>query len=51
VVTGASGWVVTRARPPVGIADFIVVDGRFVEIDVLAGPTRFCELDVGALDE
>ena len=46
LVNGAAGFVVERGGRPLAVAGFTVVDGRVVEIDLLADPARLRALDV-----
>jgi RNA polymerase sigma-70 factor, ECF subfamily len=51
LVNGAAGFVVAReGHAPLAVAGFTVVDGRIVEIDLLADPIRLGALDLTALD-
>jgi hypothetical protein len=51
LVNGAAGFVVAReGHAPLAVAGFTVVDGRIVEIDLLADPMRLGGVDLGALD-
>jgi RNA polymerase sigma-70 factor (ECF subfamily) len=40
IVNGAAGAIVMPGRRPVAVIGFSVVDGRIVEIDVIANPER-----------
>jgi RNA polymerase sigma factor (sigma-70 family) len=51
LVNGAAGFVVAPRGRPVAVAGFTVVDGKIVEMDVLADPARLGELDLTALDD
>jgi RNA polymerase sigma factor (sigma-70 family) len=46
VVNGVAGFVVTRDGAPVSVAALTVVDGKVVELDVLADPERLARLDL-----
>jgi RNA polymerase sigma factor (sigma-70 family) len=51
LVNGAAGFVVTPpGRAPVAVAGFTVANGKIVEIDLLADPSRLRELDLTGLD-
>jgi RNA polymerase sigma-70 factor (ECF subfamily) len=50
LVNGAAGFVVARGGRSLAVAGFTVVDGRVVEIDLLADPARLRALDVAAGD-
>jgi RNA polymerase sigma factor (sigma-70 family) len=51
LVNGAAGVVVAPAGRPVAVTGFTVADGKIVEIDLLADPTRLRELDLAVLDD
>ena len=44
VVNGAAGVVVATDGRPISVMGFTVVDGRIVEIDVIADPERLARL-------
>jgi RNA polymerase sigma factor (sigma-70 family) len=46
LVNGTAGVVVTAEGRPVSVMAFTVVDGKIVEIDVLADPERLAQLDL-----
>jgi len=50
-VNGSAGFVVASPTGPLAVAGFAIADGRIVEIDLLADPTRLRELDLSALDD
>jgi RNA polymerase sigma factor (sigma-70 family) len=50
-VNGSAGFVVASPTGPLAVAGFAITDGRIVEIDLLADPTRLRELDLSALDD
>ena len=49
-VNGAPGVVALRRRAPFSVLGFTVVDGKIVEIDILADPERLARLDLTLLD-
>jgi RNA polymerase sigma factor (sigma-70 family) len=46
-VNGAAGVVITVEGQPVSVIAFSVIDGKIVQIDVLADPERLAQLDLG----
>jgi RNA polymerase sigma-70 factor (ECF subfamily) len=50
-VNGSAGFVVASPTGPLAVAGFAIADGRIVEIDLLADPTRLRALDLSALDD
>src|SRR5215208_5639336 len=50
-VNGSAGFVVASPTGPLAVAGFAIADGRIVEIDLLADPTRLRELDLSALHD
>ncbi|MBS1879852.1 MAG: RNA polymerase sigma factor SigJ [Actinobacteria bacterium] len=51
LVNGSPGFVVAPGGKPTSVAGFVVVDGRIVEIDLLADPRRLGHIDLTVLDE
>jgi RNA polymerase sigma-70 factor (ECF subfamily) len=49
LVNGAAGVVVAPDDEPIAVMGFTVVNGRVVEIDVVADPKRLAELNVRAV--
>jgi RNA polymerase sigma-70 factor (ECF subfamily) len=50
-VNGATGLVTVMEGRPVSVMDFTVVDGKILEINILADPERLAGLDLGFLTE
>ena len=50
-VNGSAGFAVISPTGPLAVAGFAIADGRIVEIDILADPTRLWLLDLSALDD
>jgi RNA polymerase sigma factor (sigma-70 family) len=50
LVNGTAGFVVVQDERAIGVAGFTIANGRIVEIDILADPSRLRELDLTALD-
>jgi RNA polymerase sigma factor (sigma-70 family) len=46
LINGVAGFVVVRDGAPVSVAALSVVDGRVVELDILADPERLANLDL-----
>ncbi len=51
LVNGAVGVVVASAGQPYAVMGFTVRQGKMVEIDILADPTRLRQLDLSVLDK
>ena len=51
LVNGAAGFVVAPRGRPVAVAGFTVANGKIVEIDLLADPTRLRALDLTVLGD
>jgi hypothetical protein len=50
-VNGAAGLVWARKGAPQVVFDFTIVDGRIVEIDLVADPERLGRLDIVILGD
>ena len=50
LVNGAAGLIVRLHGRPQSVMGFTVVDGKIVQIDVLADPARLRRLDLAALN-
>jgi RNA polymerase sigma factor (sigma-70 family) len=51
LVNGTAGAIVAPADRAFAVAGFTVVDGRILEVDILADPARLRELDLRFLDD
>jgi RNA polymerase sigma-70 factor (ECF subfamily) len=50
MVNGAPGVVAIRDGQPFSVTGLTIRDGRIVEMDILADPTRLARLDLTMLD-
>lgn len=50
LVNGAPGFVVAPEGEVVSVAGFVVAEGRIVEIDLLADPSRLRHIDLTLID-
>jgi ketosteroid isomerase-like protein len=50
LVNGTAGYVVAPGGRPVAVGGFTVVNGKIVEIDILADPARLRHLDLTVLE-